>query len=106
MRRAYEMPETLSTVSPRNRLEEIYRRCPNGLIVLRGELDWFRKRELRQFDSSYADQDFKQERNLYYITGIEVPNSFVLIDQKRKELRLYTDCKVEQKLKQSQLMDD
>ena len=35
----------------KNRLEELYRRCPDGLILLRGELDWFRKRELRQFDS-------------------------------------------------------
>ena len=102
---AEQMPDKLSPDFHRNRLEEIYRRCPDGLIVLRGELDWFRKRELRQFDSSYADPDFKQERNLYYLTGIEVPNSFVLIDPKRKEVRLYTDWKGEQELKQLKRLD-
>ena len=89
------MPEKLSAEFHMNRLEELYRRCPDGLILLRGEQDWFRKRELRQFDSSYSDQDFKQERNLYYLTGIEVPNSFVLIDPRKREVRLYTDWKGE-----------
>lgn len=96
------MPEKLSPEFHMNRLEELYRRCPDGLILLRGEQDWFRKRELRQFDSSYSDQDYKQERNLYYLTGIEVPNSFVLIDPKKKEVRLYTDWKGEYELQQVQ----
>ncbi len=72
--------EKLSPAFHKERLEEIYRRCPDGLILLLGEVDWYRKRELRAFDSSYADFNFKQERNLFYLTGIEVPNSFVLID--------------------------
>ena len=99
------MPEKLSPEFHKNRLEELYRRCPNGLILLRGELDWFRKRELRQFDSSYSDPDFKQERNLYYLTGIEVPNSFVLIDAKKKEVRLYSDWKGEYELQQAKRLD-
>lgn len=89
--RAEAMPQKLSPAFHRERLEELYRRCPDGLILLRGEASWFRKRELRQFDANYSDPDFKQERNLYYLTGIEVPDSFVLIDPKRKEVRLYTD---------------
>ncbi len=84
----------------KNRLEELYRRCPDGLILLRGEVDWFRKRDLRRFDSSYADPDFKQERNFYYLTGIEVPDSFVLIDPKKKEVRLYTDWTDERQLQE------
>jgi Xaa-Pro aminopeptidase len=96
------MPDKLSAGFHLNRLEELYRRCPDGLILLRGEQDWFRKREFSQFDSSYSDQDFKQERNLYYLTGIEVPDSFVLIDPKRKEVRLYTDWKGEYDLRQVQ----
>ncbi|HXN21929.1 MAG TPA: aminopeptidase P N-terminal domain-containing protein [Candidatus Dormibacteraeota bacterium] len=99
------LPEKLSPEFHKNRLEELYRRCPNGLILLRGELDWFRKRELRQFDSSYSDPDFKQERNLYYLTGIEVPNSFVLIDAKKKEVRLYSDWKGEYELQQAKRLD-
>ncbi len=96
------MPDKLSAEFHLNRLEELYRRCPDGLILLRGEQDWFRKRELSQFDASYSDQDFKQERNLYYLTGIELPNSFVLIDPKRKEVRLYSDWKGEYELQQVQ----
>ena len=85
--------EKLSPAFHKDRLEEIYRRCPDGLILLLGEGDWYRKRELRAFDSSYADFNFKQERNLFYLTGVEVPNSFVLIDPKKKEVRLYTNWK-------------
>lgn len=96
------MPDKLSADFHLNRLELLYQRCPDGLILLRGEQDWFRKRELSQFDASYSDQDFKQERNLYYLTGIEVPDSFVLIDPKRKEVRLYTDWKGEHELQEVQ----
>ena len=85
--------EKLSSAFHKESLEEIYRRCPDGLILMLGEVDWYRKRELRAFDSSYADFNFKQERNLFYLTGIEVPNSFVLIDPKKKQVRLYTDWK-------------
>jgi Xaa-Pro aminopeptidase len=99
------MPEKLSPAFHRARLEEIYRRCSDGLILLRGEQDWFRKREIRQFDGSYADTDFKQERNLYYLTGIEVPNSFVLIDPKRQEVRLYTDWQSPQELQEVKKLD-
>ena len=90
---AAKRPEKLSSAFHKDRLEEIYRRCPDGLILLRGEVDWYRKRELRAFDPSYSDFNFKQERNLLYLTGIEVPNSFVLIDPKEKQVRLYTDWK-------------
>ena len=85
------MPEKLPPSFHQSRLEEVYRRCSDGLILLRGEPSWFRKRELRQFDPNYSDPNFKQERNLYYLTGIEVPDSFVMIDPKRREVRLYTD---------------
>jgi Xaa-Pro aminopeptidase len=84
-------PEKLSSEFHQNRLQELYRRCPDGLILLRGELSWYRKRETHTFDSTYADFNFKQERNLYYLTGIEVPDSFVIIDPKKKEVRLYSD---------------
>src|SRR5205085_5283688 len=90
--------EKLSPAFHQERLEELYRRCPDGLVLLRGEVDWYRKRELRAFDPEYSDFNFKQERNLFYLTGIEVPNSFVLIDPKRKEVRLYTDWKGEREL--------
>lgn len=80
----------LSPEFHRERIEEVCTRCEDGLILLRGEYDWFRKRELRSFDPAYRDTNFKQEKNLYYLSGIEVPDSFVLIDP-RKELRLYTD---------------
>ena len=95
---AIARPEKLSPEFHRNRLEELYRRCPDGLILLRGEISWYRKRELRAFDSTYADFNFKQEKNLYYLTGIEVPDSFVLIDPKRKIVRIYTDWKGEKEL--------
>lgn len=75
----------------RDRTQELCARCDDGLVLLRGEYDWFRKRELRAFDSSYRDTNFKQEKNLYYLTGIEVPNSFVLIDPRKSEIFLYTD---------------
>jgi hypothetical protein len=68
--------------------------------LLRGELSWYRKREIRAFDPTYADFNFKQEKNLYYLTGIEVPDSFVLIDPKKKEVRLYTDWKSERELQE------
>ena len=97
---AGSFPQKLSPEFHKNRLEELYRRCPDGLILLRGEPDWFAKRELRQFDSSYMDSNFKQERNLYYLTGIEVPNSFVLINPRKKELRLYTDWRNERELQE------
>jgi Xaa-Pro aminopeptidase len=93
-------PQRSSPEFHRNRLEELYRRCPHGLILLRGELSWYRKRELRAFDPGYADFNFKQERNLYYLTGIEVPDSFVLIDPKKKEVRLYSDWKGERELQE------
>jgi Xaa-Pro aminopeptidase len=96
--RGAERPEKLSPAFHKNRLEELYRRCPDGLILLRGEVSWYRKREMRAFDSSYRDYDFKQERDLYYLTGIEVPDSFVLIDPKKKEVRLYTDWKNDREL--------
>ena len=73
------------------RLEELYHRCEDGLILLRGEWDWFRKREVRSFDPSYRDTDFKQEKNLYYLTGLEIPNCFVLIDPRRRQFNVYTD---------------
>jgi len=98
-------PEKLPPAFHKNRLEELYRRCPDGLILLRGEGDWFRKRELRQFDSSYMDSNFKQERNLYYLTGIEVPNSFVLINPRKKEVRLYTDWRNERELQELKKLD-
>src|SRR5689334_3614274 len=75
----------------RERLLNLCERCTDGLILLRGELDWFRKRELRAFDPAYRDTDFKQERNLYYLTGLEIPNCFVLIDPRKKRLSVYTD---------------
>lgn len=97
---AIARPEKLSPEFHRNRLDELYRRCPDGLILLRGELSWYRKRELRAFDSTYADFNFKQEKNLYYLTGIEVPDAFVLIDPKKKEVRLYSDWKGERELQE------
>ena len=75
----------------RERLRELCDRCTDGLILLRGELDWFRKRELRRFDPAYRDTNFKQEKNLYYLTGIELPNSFCLIDPRKRQLNVYTD---------------
>lgn len=103
--RAARRPEKLSPAFHKNRLEELYRRCPDGLILLRGEVDWYRKREMRAFDSSYADFNFKQERNLYYLTGIEVPNSFVLIDPGKKEVRLYSDWKGSRELEEVRKLD-
>jgi len=97
--------DKLSPAFHKERLEEIYRRCPDGLILLLGEDDWYRKRELRAFDSSYADFNFKQERNLFYLTGVEVPNSFVLIDPKKKEVRLYTDWKGARELEEVRKLD-
>jgi len=102
---AIARPEKLSTEFHRNRLEELYRRCPDGLILLRGEMSWYRKRELRAFDSTYADFNFKQEKNLYYLTGIEVPDSFVLVDPKRKAVRIYTDWKGERELGELKRLD-
>ena len=81
----------MSAAFHRDRVQEICARCDDGLVLLRGEYDWFRKRELRAFDCSYRDTNFKQEKNLYYLTGIEVPNSFVLIDPRKSEILLYTD---------------
>jgi Xaa-Pro aminopeptidase len=98
-------PAKLSSEFHRNRLDELYRRCPDGLILLRGELSWYRKRELRAFDSSYADFNFKQEKNLYYLTGVEVPDSFVLIDPKRKEVSVYSDWKGEKQLQELKKLD-
>jgi Xaa-Pro aminopeptidase len=102
---AGKRPEKLSPAFHRGRLEELYRRCPDGLILLRGEVSWYRKREMRAFDPAYADYNFKQERNLYYLTGIEVPDSFVLIDPKRKEVRLYTDWKDARELEEVRKLD-
>jgi len=102
---AAKRPEKLSPAFHKDRLEEIYRRCPDGLILLRGEVDWYRKRELRAFDPSYSDFNFKQERNLLYLTGIEVPNSFVLIDPKAKQVRLYTDWKGARELAEVRKLD-
>src|SRR5215813_7622298 len=73
---AENRPVKLTPAFHRGRLEELYRRCPDGLILLRGEVSWYRKREIRSFDAAYADYNFKQEKNLYYLTGIEVPDSF------------------------------
>ena len=98
--RAGVRPGRLSPEFHQNRLDELYRRCSDGLVLLRGELSWYRKRELRAFDPTYADFNFKQERNLYYLTGIEVPDSFVLIDPKKKEVRLYSDWKGERELQE------
>ena len=81
----------LSPEFHRERLQDLCDRCPDGLILLRGELDWFRKRELRSFDPAYRDTDFKQERNLYYLTGLEIPNSFVLIDPRKRSFSVYSD---------------
>jgi Xaa-Pro aminopeptidase len=103
--RAGKRPEKLSPAFHKDRLEELYRRCPDGLILLRGELSWYRKREMRAFDASYADYNFKQERNLYYLTGIEVPDAFVLIDPKKKQVRLYTDWKGARELEEVQKLD-
>ena len=98
-------PDKLSPAFHRGRLEELYSRCPDGLILLRGELSWYRKREMRAFDPEYADYNFKQERNLYYLTGIEVPDSFVLIDPKKKQVRLYTDWKGARELGEVRKLD-
>jgi Xaa-Pro aminopeptidase len=98
-------PEKLLPEFHRNRLAEFYRRCPDGLTLLRGELSWYRKRELRNFDSTYADFNFKQEKNLYYLTGIEVPDSFVLIDPKKREVRLYSDWKGDRELHELKRLD-
>ena len=92
------MTEKLSAEFHKDRVEALCRRCPDGLIVLRGELDWSRKREIRALDPSYSESNFKQERHLYYLTGIEVPNSFVIIDPKTQEVLLYTDWTVERDL--------
>src|SRR5271169_612793 len=97
--------EKLSPAFHKERLEELYRLCPDGLIRLRGEVSWYRKRELRSFDASYSDYNFKQERNLYYLTGIEVPDSFVLIDPKKKEVRVYTDWKGSRELEELRKLD-
>lgn len=102
---AGERPGKLSPAFHKERLEELYRACPDGLILLRGEVSWYRKRELRSFDASYSDYNFKQERNLYYLTGIEVPDSFVLIDPKKKEVRVYTDWKGERQLEDLRKLD-
>jgi len=98
-------PEKLSPAFHKDRLEQLYRLCPDGLILLRGEVSWYRKRELRSFDASYSDYNFKQERNLYYLTGIEVPDSFVLIDPKKKEVRVYTDWKGSRELEALRKLD-
>ena len=102
---AEKRPDKLSPAFHRGRLEELYRRCPDGLVLLRGELSWYRKREMRFFDAAYADYNFKQERNLYYLTGIEVPDSFVLIDPKKKAVRLYTDWKQARELEEVRKLD-
>ncbi|MBI4446288.1 MAG: aminopeptidase P family protein [Acidobacteria bacterium] len=85
------MLKRLSRSFHQNRIAELCSRCHDGLILLRGELDWFRKRELRLFDPAYGEPNFKQEKNLYYLTGIEVPNSFVMIDPRDGRAHLYTD---------------
>lgn len=103
--RAAQRAEKLSNAFHQDRLAELYRRCPDGLILLRGELSWYRKREMRALDPTYSDYNFKQERNLYYLTGIEVPDSFVLIDPKKKEVRLYTDWKGARELEQVKKLD-
>lgn len=103
--RAGERPAKLSATFHKERLDELFRACPDGLILLRGEVSWYRKRELRSFDSSYSDYNFKQERNLYYLTGIEVPDSFVLIDPKKKEVRLYSDWKGARELAELRKLD-
>jgi len=36
---AAKRPQKLSPAFHKDRLEEIYRRCPDGLILLRGEVD-------------------------------------------------------------------
>src|SRR5690242_17781884 len=95
----------LSPEFHRGRLEELYKRCNDGLILLRGEPSWYRKRELQAFDPTYADFNFKQERNLYYLTGIEVPDAFVLIDPRAKEVRLYTDWKGEREMQELKKLD-
>jgi Xaa-Pro aminopeptidase len=95
----------MSAAFHRNRVEELCARCEDGLVLLRGEYDWFRKRELRAFDSSYRDTNFKQEKNLYYLTGIEVPNSFVLIDPRKSEILLYTDWSNARELELAKSMD-
>ena len=102
---AEKRAEKLSPAFHKERLEELYRRCRDGLILLRGEVDWYRKRELRAFDPEYSDFNFKQEKNLFYLTGIEVPDSFVLIDPKRKEVRLYTDWKGTRELEEVRKLD-
>ena len=98
---AKPMPEKLPPAFHHNRLDEVYRRSGDGLVLLRGEMDWFRKRELRAFDPSFRETNFKQEKNLYYLTGIEVPNSFVLIDPKKKEVHLYTDWDSEPEIEEA-----
>jgi Xaa-Pro aminopeptidase len=96
--RGHPLPARLSSEFHQNRLEELYRRCRDGLILLRGELDWFRKRELRAFDPAFHEPNFRQEKQLYYLTGVEVPNAFVLIDPKKGEVLVYTDWKGEREL--------
>jgi Xaa-Pro aminopeptidase len=81
----------LSAEFHRDRLDKLYDYCTDGLILLRGEWDWFRKRELRSFDPAYRDTDFKQEKNLYYLTGLEIPNCFVLVDPRRRQFHVYAD---------------
>ena len=98
-------PAKLSAAFHKNRLEELYRRCPDGLILLRGEVSWYRKRELHAFDPTYSDNNYKQERNLYYLTGIEIPDAFVLIDPKKKEVRVYFDWKGQRELDELHKLD-
>src|SRR5581483_10076174 len=94
----------LSPEFHRDRLRDLCERCPEGLILFRGELDWFRKRELRAFDPAYRDTDFKQERNLYYVTGLEIPDSFVLIDPRKERFSVYSDWQNSRELQNARVL--
>ena len=60
----------------RVRRAELMRRIgQRSIAVLRGQPDLNRIRMLLRFNPTFTGDSFKQEENLFYLTGLETPNA-------------------------------
>lgn len=58
---------------------------PKSVAVLRAQPDMNRIRMLMRFNPEHIADAFKQEENFFYLTGIEVPNLYLVLNGARRE---------------------
>lgn len=90
--RQSRFPAPADLFSPRTfrrRRERVAERMEDGVLVLFGAKSVLDAWEERRFDPTFRIEPFRQEENLFWLTGLELPGAVVLLDGETAELEVF-----------------